>query len=82
MPIRKSGGYIFFLRRVINEMEIRIKPVTDRGLSYLQISFLSFLIAKQELSYRILPALFSKTTLESMAVSVLAGRCEQKPMPA
>jgi len=26
-------------------------------------------------------SVFSKTTLENIAVSVLAGRCEQKPMP-
>src|ERR1019366_1517503 len=28
-----------------------------------------------------LPAEFSRTTLESTAVSDLSGRCEQKPMP-
>gem|GEM_PF-4663150 len=31
--------------------------------------------------YRTMPVAFSKTTCENMAVSVLAGRCEQKPRP-
>ena len=32
-------------------------------------------------TYSTLPAEFARTTLESTAVSDVAGKCEQKPMP-
>ena len=34
-----------------------------------------------DVSYFTLPALFSKTTFDSIAVSTVAGMCEQKPIP-